>query len=151
MEDISAYLRAHKDWSSERLGQALDAWRADRDDALAELAGVRVRIDSEGYLVWERFPEQTLIERVKLLPEPPVGHTGARSLIWLDPETGQQEDIQTLPADSACGLVISGKRVFLHASALETAPKLALTNVWVDTALPDTRNHHVDLQVSTLR
>ena len=147
MEDISAYLHEHKGWSRERIDEALESWRYDRQASLAGLAGLRIRIDSEGYLVWEKFPEQALIERVRILPEPPVGHTGARSLIWLDPETGSQQDIQTLPADSACGLVVSGKRVFLHSAALEAAPRLALTNVWVDTALPDTRNHHIDLQI----
>ncbi|MEZ0370354.1 MAG: cyclic nucleotide-binding domain-containing protein, partial [Candidatus Sericytochromatia bacterium] len=147
MKDLCAYLQEHKGWTQEQIAAALDSWRQARDVALAELEGVRVRVDGEGYLIWERFPEQEILDRVRVLPEPPVGHAGARSLIWIEPESGKQLDLQTLPADSPAGLVVAGRKVFLHAPVLENAPLLAQTNVWVDTALPDTRQHHIDLQV----
>ncbi|PKL78864.1 MAG: hypothetical protein CVV27_02710, partial [Candidatus Melainabacteria bacterium HGW-Melainabacteria-1] len=147
MEELIRYLQRQKQWLAEDIEANLMAWREDQKAAQAELSGIRIRIDAEGFLVWERFPELETIKRIRLLPEPPGGHAGPRGLLWIDPNNGRQQELLTMPADTFGGLVVAQNQVYLHAPALEQAAMLARTNIWVDTALPDTRKQHVDLQI----
>lgn len=147
MEDILTLLRERKGWLQARIDDALAQWEAERSILLEDTEGVRISVDPDGFLVWESFPARTELHRERILPEAPQGQAGPRSLIWLDAETGRQQDIQTLPGDADIGLVVADAAVFLHADCLASAPLLAYTNTWVDTAYPDTRTQHVDLQV----
>lgn len=147
MNDLESWLQAQLGWQAAQIEQAHAKYERDRKSLLKDVQGQRVYIDAEGALVWEQFPDGELIERLRLTAEPPAGHAGARALLWLEPETGRQLDLYTLPADQGAGLVVNRQSAFLHSTALENAPLLARSNIWVDTALPDTRDHHIDLQV----
>ncbi len=151
IHDLDAWLRAQGGWQVEQLEQAHAQHQQERQLLIQSLKGLRIYLDKKGFLVWENFPDGDILERHQLsaIQESFVHKEPAsqRALLWLEPETGRQLDFYSLPADQQMGLIVIAKKAYLHSPGLESAPLLAQSNIWVDTALSDHRVGQIDLQV----